>query len=184
MLKVSNLGSGVVSTVLHSEWQVRLPQILQDRGPCTVRLVKGRIQCANSDNFDAVSKVWCETSIPIQGVSTEVPVGQASTNYTELFDVELVPAVPSYYTPNPNGTTIPSARDATSQNYRAQPYEFRCGGLPAYINFRAMCLSNTLDIGDTLVYSTLDAVMNNGGAIFTPQVEFHLAIVFDSTREK
>lgn len=178
MLKVSNLGSGVVSTVLNSEWQVRLPQILQDRGPCTVRLVKGRIQCANSVNFDDVSKVWCETSIPIQGVSTEVPVGQASTNYTELFDVELLPAQPTYLNQNAN------SRQATSQNYRALPYEFRCGGLPAYINFRAMCLSNTLDIGDTLVYSTLDSVMNAGGAIFTPQVEFHLAIVFDSTREK
>lgn len=180
MLKVSNLGSGVVATVANSEWMVRLPQILQDKGPCTIRLMKGRIQGCNDSTFNSIAKLWCETSIPIQGVSTEVSAGQASTGYNELFDVDLAQYQPWSYVVGPTDTT--STLFAMPREYRAQPYEFRCNGLPSYISFRAMVMLTTLDIGEAFGSKVIPLYTQS--TTLKPQVEFHLQIVFDSSREK
>ncbi len=186
MLKVSNLGSGVVATLANKEWMVRLPQILQDKGPCTVTLMKARIQAGNLATMDDVAKLWCESSIAIQGMNTEVTAGQSSTGYNELFDVELLPYIPVY-------SALTSGQPQQSRmpypvQYRARPYTFRCMGLPPYIGFRALVLKNTVNIGDALVVTSDDSGnivhLYDHEPTYLPQVEFHLQIVFDSSREE
>lgn len=180
MLKVSNLGTGVVSTLTNKEWMVQVPQQLQDKGPCTIRVVQGRIQGCNGITFDSVSKVWCESNIPVQGCSTEVWAGTGTTGFNELFDTDLSQNVPVYFAEGPTNTT--QTRAVLPKQYPARPFEFRCGGLPTSISFRAMVMLSILAPGAAVGANVVHLYTQS--TTYTPQVEFHLSIVFDRDREK
>lgn len=165
LLKVSNIGTGVREVVANKEWAVTLPQMLQDRGPCTIRVIHGRIS-GDNNNYD-VSKVWAESNIPIIGSSTEVLNGNGSAQFTELFDVNCTDI----------GLSDSTTFSAVTRNIRFmmnEPQSFRCGGLPNVIQFtaKAMTASGTL-IAPTISY--LDSFFS----LYSPQVEFHLSIIFD-----
>ncbi len=193
MFQVSNLGSAVIETLAHREWTVQLPQQLQDRGPCTVTLVSGRIQGMNT--YDNVSKIFVQSNIPIQGCSTEIMAGSGSTGYNQLFEgkISYTPAY-AHWAATPGATFFGSnaiispavvnspldVRVSAALQCRADSYTFRCGGLPSFINFRGMVLLSSVNPLDTLTYTTLYDY-NNAAA---PQIEFHLSIVFDRDREK
>jgi hypothetical protein len=167
MLKVSNLGTAVQVVVTDKVWAVQLPQMLQDKGPCTIQVVYGAIQAMNSiaDN-GAWTKIWCESNIPVQGCSTEVGHGGGSQGiFAEVFNVNMNVdrlAAEDYY------------------NYTMQyPVQFRCGGLPNTIFFQAMAMSSAEVAGTTFDPTYLKDAMTNSN----PQIEFHLAIVFDRHKD-
>lgn len=193
MFQVSNLGSAVVETLEHREWSVQLPQQLQDRGPCTVTLVSGRIQGMNT--YDGLSKIFVQSNIPIQGCSTEIMAGSGSTGYNQLFEGKIsYTPVYAHWSVEPGATffadsttTSPivhnsplDVRVSAALQCRADSYSFRCGGLPSHIHFRGLVLLSSVNPLDTLNYTTLYDY-NNATA---PQIEFHLSIVFDRDRAK
>lgn len=172
LLKVSNLGTAVRSVVLNKEWAVTLPQMLQDRGPCFIRVVQGRI-VGDNDEHAIQAKIWVESNIPIMGCSTEVFVGAGSAQYSELFDVDCTnigntDSISTY----PFGTTAVLRPITFVMNH---PQSFRCNGLPNMIQFcaKVMTTANTSLITPEVAY------VSEKYQTYPPHVEFHLEIIFD-----
>lgn len=168
MLKVSNMGSGARELTDDRVWAVQLPPMLQDKGPCTVTVVYGGIQAVNSIEYNGtVTKIWCETNIPIQGCSTEVNAGQGSYGgFSELFVVDM--NVGQLASEEPFRYTTP------------YPTTFRCaGGLPNTIVMQAMSLPHSNTPAGTFTPQYLIA----SDSSINPQIEFHLAIVFDRSKD-
>jgi hypothetical protein len=167
MLKVSNMGTACNVVVTDRVWAVQLPQMLQDKGPCTIQVAYGLIQARNSVVVNAAwSKIWCESSIPIQGCSTEVGQGGGSQGiFSEIFNVDM------------NVDRL--ATEASYAYNMPYPVQFRCGGLPNTIYFQAMALDATQVGGAAFNPMYLKDAMTST----VPQVEFHLAIVFDRHKD-
>ena len=176
LLKVSNLGSAVRSIVFDKEWAVTLPQMLQDRGPCFIRVIQGRIQGDNDQNI-IPAKIWVESNIPIMGCSTEVFNSvSGSAQYSELFDVNCTDIGHSDTTSQSVITTA-ILRPIT---FRMQhPQSFRCNGLPNMIQFcaKVMTAANIAQ-NMSLVTPTISYLVDSY-TVYPVHVEFHLEIIFD-----
>jgi hypothetical protein len=162
LLKVSNMGTAVQVNNTATSWRVPLPPMLANKGPCSITILQGRITMNDAAaDFNDVAKVWCETSIPIQGASTQVNVGQSAAGYHELFDVEL--------------TRTHLAADTVRSCYMRDQKTFRCaGGLPPSIDMTALYMLTTDPPATNYTAAALYGI-----AATQPQIEFHLAVVFD-----
>lgn len=169
LLKVSNMGSGVRVDTANKVWSVRLPQMLQDKGPCSISVIFGHVQLGNSTNFiGTCSRIWVESNIPIQGCSTEIPSGLGSAGFTELFGVDMTPV-------------YSDSAKACYELYMPHHVSFRCaGGLPSTITFAPMAFDRTLAVGAEIVPIPLYSGTNT---TVVPQVDFHLAIRFDKEKD-
>jgi hypothetical protein len=165
VLKISNIGTGARVVVGGKEWEVRMPQELVGR-PCSVTFLKGSVTCPTQGNeWHDISRISVETSLPMQGYSSELVSGDAPIVLHELFDVDM------------NGYIDKGA--ATHSALRSDySYTFRCpGGLPSSIQFAAMARDFS-DVPDSGTVS-LEYLGHMFAAAPIVHINFILAIELD-----
>ena len=168
ILRVDNIGPGAVVSELvgglATKWSVRLPQILQSRGPCHITVIDGFIGAQRLALTDVVADIWLDSNIPVQGAIATTSQSSQPGSMTQLFAVS-----PFTY-----------AEGDTPANYKmsmpARPRSFVCAGLPNIIEFEANCwLYATAKNGTAYTVKK----MTEANAL-SCQISFTLSIVFYS----